>query len=86
MMSGAAETTHYHMVKMFEANGHRANYIRIQPANLRNANPEMDDASEENRQALSEVGIKTAQECDQELDKIIDKIIDDKDLVAFGLK
>lgn len=83
MMSGAAETTHYHMLKMFEANGNRANYIRIQPANLRNANPEMDDASVENRQALSEVGIKTAQECDRELDKIIDKIIADQDLVTF---
>ncbi|MEJ7780760.1 MAG: patatin-like phospholipase family protein [Daejeonella sp.] len=58
MMSGAAETTNYHMEKMFSARGHGANYTRIQPSDLRNAKPEMDDASRENIQALVEVGIK----------------------------
>eukprot|EP01031_Cornospumella_fuschlensis_P016705 gene16705-20430_t len=44
-MSGAAESTNYHLVKMFEVSGSEANYCRIQPEHLRNAVPEMDNAS-----------------------------------------
>lgn len=83
MMSGAAETTNYHMEKMFSARGHGENYARVQPSDLRNANPEMDDASKENIQALTEVGIKTAQDCSDELDRIVEKIYKDKDRVVF---
>ncbi len=84
MMSGAAETTNYHMVKMFAANGNQANYSRIQPSDLRNAHPEMDDASKENIQALVEVGLQTAQNCDKKLDEIIEKLFMDKDAVKFS--
>lgn len=83
MMSGAAETTNYHMERMFSAKGHEANYTRIQPSNLRNAKPEMDDASKQNIQALVEVGINTAQNCSQELDRIVERIFSDVDKVEF---
>jgi patatin-like phospholipase/acyl hydrolase len=83
MMSGAAETTNYHLLKMFSANGNEANYCRIQPSDLRNADPEMDNASKQNIQALIELGIKTAQDYSDELDKIVDLIYLDKDIVEF---
>lgn len=83
MMSGAAESTNYHLVKMFEVTGSGANYCRIQPEHLRNAVPEMDNASQQNMQALIELGIKTAQDYSDELDAIVERIIDDKDAVVF---
>lgn len=82
MMSGAAEITDYHLVKMFSADGNLDNYIRIQPNSLRDANPQMDDVSKENIQALVEVGIETAENC-PELDKIVEMLLNDKDAVEF---
>ena len=83
MMSGAAETTNYHLVKMFEASGSETNYCRIQPEHLRNAVPEMDNASQQNLQALIELGIKTAQDYSDELDAVVERIFQDKDAVVF---
>jgi len=83
MMSGAAETTNYHLLKMFSANGYEDNYRRIQPAHLRNADPEMDNVSTQNIQALIELGIKTAEDCSVELDNIVERIWNDKDAVEF---
>jgi patatin-like phospholipase/acyl hydrolase len=83
MMSGAAEVTDYHMKKMFSADGHLGNYVRIQPSGLGDANPQMDDASKENIQALIEVGIETAENC-PDLDKIVETLLNDKDSVEFG--
>lgn len=84
MMSGAAETTHYHMLKMFAANGNQANYTRIQPAHLKHADPSMDNATKENMQALVEVGIKTSEDCNDELDRIVDVLLEGKDAVEFS--
>lgn len=83
MMSAAAETTHYHLVKMFSADGREDNYRRIQPAHLRNADPEMDNVSFRNVQALIELGIKTAEDYSDELDSIVERIWKDKDAVEF---
>jgi uncharacterized protein len=83
MMSGAAETTDYHMIKMFAANGNKANYTRIQPANLRDADPAMDNATKVNMQALVEVGIKTSEECADELDRIVEILLQGEDAVEF---
>lgn len=83
MMSGAAEVTHYHLCKMFSARGNEQNYVRIQPTDLGNADPDMDNASEKNIQALVEVGKKTAESCNAELDRIVDILIKDKDKVEF---
>ncbi|MDP3469106.1 MAG: patatin-like phospholipase family protein [Daejeonella sp.] len=83
MMSGAAETTHYHLVKMFGVDRNDANYCRIQPEHLRNAVPEMDNASQQNMQALIELGIKTAQDNSEKLDSIVEGIYEDRDSVVF---
>lgn len=83
MMAGAAEVTHYHLCKMFSARGNDKNYIRIQPTDLDNADPDMDNASDKNIQALVEVGKKTAESCNAELDRIVDILIRDKDKVEF---
>lgn len=83
MMSGAAEVTDYHMKMMFSAQGNDANYVRVQPSNLGNANAQMDDASPQNIQALIEVGIETAQNC-PELKRIIKTLKDNpNDPVKF---
>jgi patatin-like phospholipase/acyl hydrolase len=83
MMSGAAEVTDYHMKKMFSANGNQANYIRIQPASLRKADPALDNASLENIEALIEVGIKTSEDCQLELERIISVLKEGSDRVEF---
>ncbi len=83
MMSGAAEVTNYHLERIFSASGAPENYIRIQPSDLRNANPAMDAADNENIQALTEVGIKTAQDCSDILDRIVDVLVNDEDCVEF---
>lgn len=82
MMSGAAETTHYHLTKMFSARGNQDNYIRIQPASIRNAEYEMDNATPDNIAALIEVGKVTAEEC-PDLDRIVDVLLNDTDSVNF---
>lgn len=82
MMSGASETTHYHLTKMFSAQGNQDNYLRIQPTDIRKAKFDMDDATDENIIALIEAGTKTAEDC-SELDQIVEKLINDKDSVAF---
>jgi patatin-like phospholipase/acyl hydrolase len=82
MMSGAAEVTDYTMVKMFSAEDHLKNYVRIQPSNLGDADPQMDDAAKENIEALIQVGIETAQNC-PDLDRIVDMLLNDKDSVEF---
>lgn len=83
MMAGNSETTHYHLTKMFLAGGNQRNYTRLQPASLGSANPEMDDATEENIQALIEVGIETAQNCSDELNRIVDILLEGEDKVEF---
>jgi len=82
MMSGAAEVTDFHMQKMFSANGNQANYVRIQPASLGHADPEMDDASDENIQALLDVGTATAKNC-PDLDRVIDELLKPSEPVVF---
>ena len=83
MMAGAAEVTDYHLKKMFSAHGNIDNYIRLQPSSLGNADPEMDNASEENIQALIEVGKETARNCGKELDRMADLLVKDNDKVEF---
>ena len=84
MMSGAAEVTDYHMNKMFSAGGNLDNYVRIQPANLGNADPAMDNASTVNIDALIAVGTQTAKSCDKELDRIVDILSAGPDPVVFS--
>jgi patatin-like phospholipase/acyl hydrolase len=83
MMAGASETTDYHLSRMFSARGKRDNYIRLQPARMRSASLEMDNATPGNLQALAEVGIVTAQDCAGELDRIVDVLLEGTDPVEF---
>ncbi|WP_375445680.1 patatin-like phospholipase family protein [uncultured Fibrella sp.] len=77
MMAGAAETTDYHLTRMFSAVNQPDQYIRLQPANLGDATPDMDNASEENIKALLQVGTETAQNCHAELDRIVEMLVKD---------
>lgn len=79
MMSAASETTDYHLVRMFSAGGNQGNYCRIQPKNLRGADPEMDHADDRNVQALMDLGFRTAYDNSDELDTIVERIILEKD-------
>lgn len=84
MMSGVSETTHYHLTRMFSAAGVPTQYIRIQPENLGDATPAIDDARKENIVALREVGTETAQNCDDVLDRIVNILVDQQsDPVVF---
>jgi patatin-like phospholipase/acyl hydrolase len=88
MMSGASETTDYHLKKMFAAVRHSDQYIRLQPERFAHASQEMDDASQENIMALLEVGTITAENCREELKRIADILVREKenpDPVTFGL-
>jgi len=77
--------TDFHMQKMFSAHGNEANYIRIQPSNLGDADPAMDNASKENIQALVELGTETAENC-PDLDRIADVLLAGPDPVEFEKK
>ena len=77
MMAGAAETTHYTVTRMFSAVNQLEHYSRIQPADLSDATPDMDDARAENIAALLQVGTETAEKCAPELDRIVELILKD---------
>ncbi len=85
MMSGASATTNYHLDKIFSAAGCRNQYVRIQPDNMGNANSDIDDASDENLRALSELGNATAQRHDADLERIADILLDaNPDPITFA--
>lgn len=86
MMAGASETTNYHLEKMYSAVQKEGNYNRIQPARMGNASLEMDNASQNNLQALSEVGIKTSEDCSVKLDEIVKVLMEEPDPVKFKLE
>lgn len=84
MMAGASETTDYHLTKMYTAVDAPENYIRLQPADMRHANLEMDNASKENIAALVEVGVETAQNCAAEIKRIVKELKAGPDPVVFS--
>lgn len=84
MLAGASETTDYHLTRMFSARMRRENYIRIQPARMKNASLRHDNASEANLRALSKVGKETAENCGPELDRIVEILLEGPDPVIFN--
>ena len=85
MMSGASATTNYHLDKIFSAAGRRDQYVRIQPDGMGNANSDIDDASDKNLRALSELGTATAQRHDADLERIADILLDaNPDPITFA--
>lgn len=83
MMAGAAETTDYHLSRMFSARNNGDSYIRIQPSRMGNASVDMDNGSKENLAALAEIGIETAENCSGELDRIVEILLEGADTVEF---
>ncbi|MEP7264426.1 MAG: patatin-like phospholipase family protein [Bacteroidota bacterium] len=86
MMSGVAETTHFELIKIFQAVGNRDNYIRIEPSDLDSVNEEMDDASPKNLDDLKTLGDKTAQDNRRILDGIADTLIHEFQKTADEVK
>jgi patatin-like phospholipase/acyl hydrolase len=81
MMSASGDTVDYQLQKMFDTcneleGTNEKNYYRLNP-DLRKADPTMDNASEENLNALHRAGLQYIAENHLLLDEIIDKLLDD---------
>lgn len=74
MMTGVSETVDYQLKKLYAALNLKQQYHRIMPE-LGDANPEMDDVSDKNIEALRQAGIKTAYKFDEDLDNIAELLI-----------
>jgi len=74
MMSGASDTVDFQLKQVFDATDNSPNYIRINPE-IGEAEPEMDDASPRNLQALKEAGIATAEKNNDKLESIADYLV-----------
>lgn len=76
LLSANAETVDYQMKQMYETLGTRnqQNYHRINPE-LKNASPEMDDASPKNIEALIQAGLSYIEANRKELNSIVKKLI-----------
>jgi len=77
MMSGNSETVSYQLHQLFDTTdaGVKEHYARLEPEFF-NASAEMDDASEENLNALKESGLKNVSKMKEQLDFIVDKLIE----------
>ena len=69
MMTGVSETVDYQLRKLFKTIDCADQYYRIMPE-LGDSNPEMDDTSPKNLEALRQAGIKTSELHEDVLDKI----------------
>lgn len=79
MMAGNSETVHHQLKLIFDTleGDAQKDYYRLEPE-IRNANNEMDDASDANLQALHEDGLAFISENEGKLNEIIDKLIANK--------
>lgn len=77
MMSGVSETVDFQLKQIYQAIEKPEQYLRISPS-LGNASPDMDDASEENLQALFEAGEKCAEDYDREITELARMLIENK--------
>ena len=75
MMSGVSDVVDYQLRQMFEAVGVSSQYIRINTELPIDVNPDMDDASPKNLQALKELGTYTAQTFDAQIDAFVELIV-----------
>lgn len=74
MMTGVSETVDYQLKQIFDAVGKPDQYVRINDE-LEYANPEMDDASGENLNALRREGARIARKFEEDIDRFIDKLL-----------
>lgn len=77
IMSGATDTVDFQLKQIFDAADSGKNYIRIDPE-MGDADTEMDNASDENLQALKEAGIAAAEKKEAELERIADFLLADR--------
>ncbi len=77
MMSGNSETVSHQLVWLYDAGKNSEGYIRIEP-DLHNANPDLDDASNENLNALKEAGLHYIQKNEEKIYGIVSKLIDNR--------
>ncbi len=75
MMSGASEAADYQLRQIFSAERIPEKYLRINTEFREGISPELDDATEENMNALRELGAETAQKFEKELDEFIKYLI-----------
>lgn len=75
MMSGVSDVVDYQLRQMFEAVGVTSQYLRINTEMPIDVNPDMDDASPKNLQALKELGTYTAQTFDAQIDAFVELIL-----------
>lgn len=78
LMSGNSETVDYQLKQIFDAANNGDDYYRLTPS-IYNASPEMDNACEENLQALKEAGMQYVSQYSEMLDSIVEKLVSYKD-------
>lgn len=77
MMSGVADAVDYQLRQIYDAVGKPEQYIRISP-DLRDANTEMDDVSDDNLHKLLKAGELSAIDNDDVLSRVADMLISNK--------
>jgi uncharacterized protein len=75
MMSGASEVADYQLRQIFSAVGAPQQYLRINMEFPIGVSSDMDDASQENLNALKELGTETAQKFDRQLDEFVNLLL-----------
>jgi uncharacterized protein len=75
MMAGVSDTVHYQLKQMFDAAGVPANYVRLNTEMPIGVSTDMDDASQQNLNALRELGTETAEICSKQIDDYLDMIL-----------
>jgi patatin-like phospholipase/acyl hydrolase len=71
MMSGVSEVVDYQLRQVFSSVKAQSQYLRINTEFPNNVDPDMDDASQENLNALKELGTETAQKYDSQIDEFV---------------
>ncbi len=75
MMSGVAEVVDYQLKQIYDAVGAPKQYLRINKQLPVGVNADMDDASQQNLNALKELGTEAAQEFDARLDEFVELLV-----------
>ncbi len=75
MMSGVSEVVDYQLRQIYSAVKAPAQYLRINTEFPINVSSDMDDASQDNLNALKELGTETAQKFDKKLDDFVKLLI-----------
>ncbi len=75
MMAGVSDVVDYQLQQVYHAVGAPQQYLRINQVLPHGINPDMDDASPQNLNALRELGTETAQIFNRQLDEFVELIV-----------